>query len=475
MDLLKYNSFYTEVSKKNLDDILFIKNHNSDLIDLFFKEINYNKLITSESMKKTYEYFKECYIQQPNIIKNKQTKLEHNKYLDYLDIIDGIKNKNSDIYKEYINLNTHHIILLKIREIEIEINLFYKDKTDLLDLIIKRINTIIYYCLDNIRTKYLSKNLFKVFLVLIPVNRYIENEKYTMDQLINKYKNGTYNCTSGYTYLNSNSKNIIIVCSKIPEILSLIIHEFCHVLGLDSSLLLKNNFYLHHLQENQLKTLSKKICLINDNYNFWEIIAQTNTTIIHSIILSLELMGDYKLFSKILKIEILYSLYHTAKILYISGYMFYEDFFEDNCQIFFKQKSKLFEYTIARSFMFLIYSQIFLEEYITTNKNTFKLEYPDKIYEKVDDDIIKKINKLNNKIIQVDTTNKYKEVLNKFFEYIRKTQPTKFSMEYTCLDIIGNNDVSKIKTGGYKYKYNKYKKKYLKLRSDLLQDNILHQ
>ena len=74
---------------------------------------------------------------------------------------------------------------------------------------------------------------------------------------------------------------------------------------------------------------------IKSKFEFAESINNVNSTIIHSICCAIELFVNIdkgaflKIFKRVLRIEINHSIFHTAKVLWKSGFKSYDSFFNN--------------------------------------------------------------------------------------------------------------------------------------------------
>lgn len=225
--------------------------------------------------------------------------------------------------------------------------------------------------------KYLSQifttdNPIPIHLYLYPFNRNI-NYSINNDESLEYYKhNNCSHCSSGYSnssYAIKGGNNIFeIVCTRIPEILGLFTHEMFHILHCDT------RYYVTNNKNNNFELISKQLDEnsgilgdIVENYNkkvqgykFLETFNNTTTTILHSLYCAIELSGNIEydnimeLFEYLFKKEIIYSIYHTAKILHNQHINTSREYFTPNINSKpYHQLAYLYEYTIVRSFMFM--------------------------------------------------------------------------------------------------------------------------
>lgn len=336
-----------------------------------------------------------------------QIKKIETKIYDPNEFLHSKHNKITNIQKDTYAYNKFKILnTLDIYEITFFNNLCFKlyvyyDKENLeifniIQTIINRLHLIVSTFATTNNMKYLTKiftsnNPIPLHIYLYPFNR---NIGYNIDnnETLEYYNhNNCCHCSSGYSnssyakvkvrdnYANSNGDDNVfeVVCTRIPEILGLFTHEMFHILHCDTRYYTTNvdNNNIFELNSNQLDENSDALISIIKNYNrkvkdykFLETFNNTTTTILHSFYCAIELLVDtqnliiddikinniMQLFGSILKKEIIYSIYHTAKILHNQHINFAKEYFtnESNTKSY-HQLAYLYEYTIVRSFMFM--------------------------------------------------------------------------------------------------------------------------
>ena len=462
--------FITAESFKNynmIKQILHLPETNN-----FFENININQFFNNNKLLESYKKFKKIsnmHNSKIRIINKKINKFDPNsiELYEILNTIDGLNNKTSSIYNNYINFNTHSVYDIKypikkeldeykLNDLYFKINFFYNNKNvndDIISSILQRFNYILNYN-DDDRMKLITIALQKtnnsyisIYFLLYNLNRYTPTKvQNSISEINNLQNNGIYNCCSGYTsfYLSNNISKKSIVVTRIPEVLGLLTHELGHLLGYDFEVFLLSDkkFITSGINNKQYTNKLLKKLPIDCNINFSEAYNNTNTTIIHTICNSLELSkllkkDSYELFKKLFKIEILYSIYHSAKILYWLGYTSFADFFDNISPIIYTQTACLFEYTIIRSFILLMLND-YIEEIMYEDYLTFKL-VPEKIYNKFPSI---KWTRLTDKVIDLIINNNtqqrksYQIIFDKFIQLIKTDNKNYHNMEYFCIDWI---------------------------------------
>ena len=190
-------------------------------------------------------------------------------------------------------------------------------------------------------------------------------------------------------------------------------------------------------------------------------------------------------FKSIYKIEILYSIYHCAKVLHFLGFNSFDDFFnidKENRKKYY-QNGKNFEYSVLRSIM-LMFNDDYVDFFTFTDGNEFSFDEnfnKEIILHKVSP-FLKKIHNfmIGKNLSQAELTKRslYEQIFNGFISIIKNYPDNvnpelcgNINMEYFCIDIIGSNNTNYLNesnnqnmSGGrkkYYEKYLKYKKKYL--------------
>jgi hypothetical protein len=274
-----------------------------------------------------------------------------------------------------------------------------------------------------------------------------------------------------------------------------------HVLHLDTRYYtVKNNNNNLSMQSNQLDdNPHKELDMVLNKYNkkvgqyqFLETFNNTATTVFHALYSSIELSNSLdtdkimNLFNCLIKKEIIYSIYHTCKILHNQNINKAEEYFSSDSKPY-QQLAYLYEYTIVRSFMFMN-----LKDYMDY------LTYKD--LGSFDGNNVTQVNKLKiivaslldnaYKSMYLTTNDNYNKLFNTFVKILDEEKRTNkdnkskecdvcgpVNMEYFCIDhnfdnklILNSTKRNNNQNGGYKTnyykKYLKYKIKYHKLKSD---------
>lgn len=501
MNNIKQN--LTIAAKQNLDDIESIISTNEQDINNLYKSANVNAFFNNDKLINTHKYFYNLYNNYSisNINTNTQdfdpTSLDNN-LKDVISTIDGLcpsTINESIVGKEFNKFNkvqTHTFSFQTKKPFNVSAKYYYNDSypniNKFVDSVTRRLYILIEYNIkDDIMDQIanITNDPFEIYFFAYPINRQVNSyNKYDnqeLDREMSSLSNhGCYNCSSGYTqfYMMPYDKQNRMTISKIPEMLGLLTHEIGHLMGWDFSTrkYTKNEHYpeLKELTPNQKNKLGN-ICVDNkQDFYFFEVFDNTNTTIIHTICNSIEFClknkdQSFNLFKEMYKTELLYSIYHSAKILYWFGFNCFDDFFS-KCKNVTKyyQKARLFEYSIARSFMLMKYENIF-DDYIiyddVDKRSTFRVlpRYVNNISPEQDivDMVINLMTNLDNN--DKELRKNYEKVFNNFIEYLK--EHNNLNMEYFCIDYVMINDSQFDQFGGdiyYYHKYLKYKKKYLK-------------
>lgn len=508
-NIKKYLSISSVNNLIDVNDIL-----NTNISKQLFDIMELNKFFNNNKVRSTYNRFYTSYHTQNITILSKEEEefdpKNINKYIKKYGIdpevfkIDGII--NGKISKEFNKLNKLVIYNVKHNNTVYQLFFYHTNNHALILALLKRFNTIIGYNKDEKRLKFIGDS-FKIHFILYPVGRSTYKQVKNIDDLDKEMemvkRNGCYNCSSGYTmfYVDYNTNNTTMMVSRVSEALGLFTHELGHLLGMDLEIPIENDstktisgvYGGRVLTDDQLEKLNKLNLPVDMEVNMTESLCNTNTTFIHSICNAIELAdkvdtNNYKLFEELFKIEILYAIYHSAKILYWLNYNDFDSFFNGKSDIVYKQKAYLFEYTIVRSFMLMIYPKLFDIMSYDNDRGymKFKLDKDD-IYDKNKLTVTMK-NKWDKYIdntldlMVIDKKNGlrllYEKIFNLFIEKVRSTNTNKntyvenscgnINMEYFCID---RNYGEFLLDGGncnfYEEKYMKYKKKYLQLKEGI--------
>lgn len=504
------DNYITTSSNNNLKTIKSIKKQNPQLINNFVNKIGLSQFVNNKTTKQTINKIEKLYaetiVQKPEIIEFDPLNL--NSVLADILTIDGIDNPKSVVYKEFIKLNKQAIYNFTINDLKFSINLFYdqnyKDISKTIETIVKRSMVLLKYGQDskrfaNLKTA-LTSDSFNIYILLYPLNRAtyktVKNYRDINKELKDLQVNGCYNCSSGYTsfmvYKDQTKKFANMLITRLPEVQGLLTHEIGHLLGWDFEVFTETDTLYSTtgmLQTNKLtdthNKLLQKLPLKQTKCVFAEVFNNTNTTILHSICNAIELNSgtrswdsNLELFQELLEIEILYSIYHTVKILYWAGFTTYDRFFDTDFDIKYHQKSLLLEYTIIRSFVLLN-----LNDYVKNIQLT-----PDQAYsftittdDKLTDNYTVTRNKMITEILVLMTgksevKQSYKSIFNLFNSHLKDVPESdnnceskcgNINMEYFCIDLLPKieSETGLLEGGGINYfqKYQKYKQKYLLL------------
>lgn len=524
----------TEESKKNL---LIVQDERVD-------ELSKEYFIGNEGMSKLInlmnKHLKRVLHKLDNVNTHNNLKIEHSQSVDYdpNTFINSQHNHITNIqpgtfaYNKFQMINTQDVYLIEYENGFVIKLYFYYDRnyTDIQNVIqsiIYRLHLIIFTFDDKLDFKYLIKvfnshNPLTSHTYLYDFNRnvnyVIKNNK--LDNLQYYKENNCCHCSSGYSnssYAEMHNNKIIdnsfeIVCTRIPEILGLFTHEMFHILHLDTRYYtivddgiqfeLKSN----EIQSEELMKILNKFNKKVSNYVFLETFNNTICTIFHALYCAIELNNNFskecnyekefenvsKLFEDLIKKEILYSIFHTCKILYNQGITHFIDYFDDNAP--YHQLAYLYEYTIVRSFMFIL-----LDDYVRY------LEFKDlndsfngndkKMVDRVTgiiQDMLQKVYSLMYEDKDNSSRIAYSKLFNRFVEILDELSDNKkdklkeqekdkcgeMNMEYFCIDHhcnlckLGNylkgGRVSRNDNSYFRYKYLKYKHKYLKYKNHII-------
>lgn len=423
--------------------------------------------------------------------------------------------KNTLAYQKFIKINTQSIYAIKyvIVNLSFKLNFYYDNKhnniQEIIQSIINRLHLIIITFANKIDTKLLSK-------VFSKTNEYLEADIYLYDfnrnidikvdnnklESLDYYKkNNCSHCSSGYsnsTCVERNNQEIKIntfeiVCTRIPEALGLFTHEMFHVLHLDTRYFIskedRNNIKLtsQMLNSNDLDVVLDKFNDKVKSYQFLETFNNTTTTIFHSLFNAIELSASIdhvaiiNLFKKLMQIEVIYSIFHSVKILHNQNFNTFASYFDKEKTNYY-QLAYLYEYTIVRSFMFM--NMIDYVEYMKfkdTNSN-FNGNNKGQITDATI--MVTKLLDKTFKLMYEDKSNnvriKYSQVFDKLVEVLDKQYGKESSnnidvcgsinMEYFCIDHRcsllqnGGRNIKQKNLVNYCYKkYRKYKLKYYQI------------
>lgn len=345
------------------------------------------------------------------------------------------KDKTSKIYIKYLELSVKRQYTITIYGIIFNIIFYCKRDYSMFDIVINRFLVLCEFSKDRILKLSSKLKEFNIYLVLYDLNRQtIIGRKMSSD-----IKDGHYNCSSGYTslYVNDNKINNTMLITRLPEHLGLFTHEMGHLLGYDFGTIVNTDSYMslsgmvnsYNCPKKILDPIAKNLSnSVIDNFEFMESINNYNTTIIHSIFNAIEIENTNEvnylaLTTNLIRIEVVYSIFHTAKILFRSGFSSYESFFDNRSKEYkLDQKAFLFEYTIVRALMFINndildimkYRHIDGDKVCTFTSSHNMCEYQKKVFVK-------------------ESFTKVKSILNYFLKNLQNTK--ELNMEYFCIDL----------------------------------------
>lgn len=403
----------TDDSRKSLNELTPIMYHPSTkkLLDSF------NTFYENDRLKHTFDALKKCYtnnhkIKHHTTIINPEIYFEQN--LKTILTMQGY-NKNQEGYKSLLILTNKTNIKLKFNNTTIFNITIIHDPNNLNKIypIIKRFMAITKYFKTASTIQHITE--LEITIILNNLKRCI----YKNETIENSTKNGRFGANSAYTsfQITPENKHMKIVCTKSSQILQLLTHELGHLYGFDMGILKNdnNNIYLSNNSDNHtFKNMGIDKFMIN------ETICNTNTTIINSMCFAIESNSDYDNFVFINNIEIIYSIYHTAKILYVNKFDNFNKFIKNNKT--YKQTAYLFEYTITRSLLLCHINQYMniIQNFTSKNNNNKQIEQDvtKYIFEIMNDD-----NEFNNI---------FNNIFDEFIKIIKKQDV--IDMEYFCID-----------------------------------------
>lgn len=416
----------TTTSRKNYIDIEpIIKSYLGEYLEKNLVDI----VSTTTSLA---NYIKELYVEHKktfNPMYSKHFNPMKVHYITNIISVDAINNKDltSEIYKRYLELQVEKLFIINIEDISFEILFITNNEYNMYDQVLNIFTTLCYFARDRIVELSKRVKIFKIYFVLYEVNRQTLKGKTNLEEY-----NGFFNCSSGYTsvYVDSKINKTEMLITRFPEHIGLFIHEMGHLLGFDFETIVDNNVFtlsgmLHE------KKCSRKIISslpidnnIINGFEMPEAINNYNTTILRSIFNSIIICESFEdinfinIYNDFLRIEFIYCVYHSAKILSKYNFLSYDDFFSKETKVKLQQKALLFEYTVVRMLMFL-------------NVDIYKFMKKSKVYRLAPNS--NNICEYQKSIFSKDNIIRVKDLLNKVFKIV-KYGDNLMNMEYFCID-----------------------------------------
>lgn len=371
----KLDNIYSKISKdilsyKTIKKKTLKKLHNIDeysLIYIHYLESQKNNKLSFPEFYKYYLFnnnellkFLEKKSRISHIIDNppyERIQLNKNIYDNHFATLDiqHLSESHDLIYKE-IHYKDHKLYIYTIKELSEN-----KFKLDI-DLII-----FIIEFMEN----FFNNNKLKINLTLFLCNKKKKLNKNKPYKIITPSETN-----SGSTY--SHESIFIWRCEEIYKVL---IHELIHYFGFDEKIL---NYSIFNY---------KSLFCIKDEDRISEAITESLAVIIHTYIMSKKLNLS---FIKLIKCEILFSLFQSKKLLNYFNINDLNDIIKEknNCNIYFNQKTSAFSYFIIKTA--LIYNLENLQNMILNYMNNNEISlYIDLIKESFDDNFINIINSMN--------------------------------------------------------------------------------
>lgn len=491
INTLTLNKYLTKSSYHNVNDISQIIN--SDKAHSLFSLIGLDQCFENKNLQNTFSELCSIYqsLDNRSLSHNKKKFNPTNSFYQEFDIPN-----DSLLHKGYQLLNTidtYNITIdLNSKEVKFKINFYHTGgKSYLIERALKRLITLIKYNYNSTVADTLPKSpkQVEIDIVLVDVGR----SSPLTDPNKKAQKEGTYDVSSGFTSVDSEYMRI----TRTPCILNLLVHELGHLLLYDGKQLIDSN-----RKKYQFRILSGQQFNVPINMKeiyFFETYCETNTTILSSMFNAIEISplllkkDSYQMFQTFFKYEILYTIYHSAKILYVTGYRSFDDFFNHRNDKSYSQNARLFEYTILRSILLLYINQYI--KLMDVEDNRIQFRFKDDTFKKkkgsdssLEDIFIMYIILFINN--QLDYNEEggpegqklqsvYEEIFNYFIDVIKKTNintntyPStsygNLNMEYHCIDF--NFSDKKIESDYYYDKYVKYKQKYLSTKNLNITEN----
>lgn len=288
--------------------------------------------------------------------------------------LENLYNTNSYINKPFKELNKVIKITFIQNKKNININIYYDDKTknikSIIINIIKRINVMIS----------LFSNIISETNIIFDILLYYAPRIIYKNMLMSEINNKSYfNCTCGY-YNKINNNNSKIFISRLNGCLSLLTHELCHLCKLD---------FGGYDTFNEWKEYFKTFSNSKAGY-FTEGINNAISSIIHAIFLSCE--NKNKSFEKYYLEEYNYSYIQCQKLIKYFNYNSLEELMNAKT---YEQYGQLFEYIILR-YIYLKY----INNLFHLDKNINKKQYFDLFIKLLNNEKNKIVNYKDNKKIE---------------------------------------------------------------------------
>ncbi len=469
---LLQNNYISEISKKSLENVKDIVKFPGFIEELLkYTDIKFYKK-TFDIINKHRTFFQNNYDKLVTVTEGK---------INSIKFMDDMKNmfqltKNSITYNKISKINkVLHIILNISPTTNIYINFSYINNYNkhFLKNIIGRIYSMIMTKIDFEEKEYIDniKNMqINFILYYYPRCIYKEYNK-TVDEINSIIsKSGCFNSSNGMMITKYNKDPSMSYITRKNDMLGLTVHEMGHITSCDGRIFtkMKNTMRCVNIKVN-LNELIKKLNISDNDNNldteYTEGLNSTNSSVLHSIFNAIEFNifnknkhNIYNLFEQFLLIEIVYSLLHTVRLLRWYRFKSIEDFIGQNNKIY-KQKGLMFEYIFMKAYTLLNYNK-----YMKTIFNNGNIFDP---YKENSSD---KQQKVLNDIINHITKGTYNKLFNMVFEMHNKKEKGslpdgKFIMDYYAVDLREKSNSMKGGVVDYYYKYLKYKKKYMKLKT----------
>lgn len=300
-----------------------------------------------------YQRIKNNYNIDPNTsVEIKTTHFNPNKYLD--------KNKSIDklgyipikryIKHSFLQLTHKSILKLHIKNIIVNLTIFHVNTYEDLVLIRKIIQRVI--CM--IKTFTCSKKIkyydnLQIHMYLYDAPRILPKTfTKTPDEMFDIGNKNYFNCTCGYAMHNKN--NFIVCVTRKNGCLGLLTHELCHICELDLSFydVNKHEYIIPTDRLRKWQDFVKEYFNISDECqigNMSEGINNGNSSIIHSMFLSLESNDSYE---KYYEQEVIHDIVMLKKLFRYFQMTSVKHIFKNYHSVKFNQTSQLLEYILIR-------------------------------------------------------------------------------------------------------------------------------